>query len=95
VDDFPALSCSTDRESGFRSASVYVHWRRGSLEYGEVYKPTSDRVAQASGMVSVQAACSVDEALVMIEERAQTIDLTAEEVAESVVDRRFRFAVRA
>ena len=53
-----------------------------------------DCMAQASGMVSVQAECSVDEAFVMIEERAQTIDLTTEEVAESVVDRQFRFAVR-
>jgi AmiR/NasT family two-component response regulator len=55
----------------------------------------SDRVAQASGMVSVQASCSVDEAFAMIEEHAQTIDLTAEEVAESVVDRRFRFSRRS
>ena len=55
----------------------------------------SDCVAQASGMVSVQAECSVDDALVMIEERAETIDLTTEEVAESVVDRRFRFSVRS
>jgi hypothetical protein len=54
----------------------------------------SDCMAQASGMVSVQASCSVVEAFAMIEERAQTIDLTAEEVAESVVDRRFRFAGR-
>jgi AmiR/NasT family two-component response regulator len=55
----------------------------------------SDRVAQASGMVSVQAECSVDEAFAMIEERARTIDLTAEEVADSVVDRRFRFSIRS
>jgi AmiR/NasT family two-component response regulator len=55
----------------------------------------SDRVAQASGMVSVQAACSVDEAFAMIEERAHTIDLTTEEVAESVVDRQFRFAIQS
>jgi hypothetical protein len=55
----------------------------------------SDRVAQATGMVSVQAACSVDEALAMIEERARTIDLTAEEVAESVVERQFRFSIRS
>jgi AmiR/NasT family two-component response regulator len=55
----------------------------------------SDRVAQASGMVSVQAECSLDEAFVMIQERAQTIDLTTEEVAESVVDRQFRFSIRS
>ena len=54
----------------------------------------SDCMAQASGMVSVQAECSVDEAFAMIAERATTIDLTAEEVAESVVERRFRFAVQ-
>ena len=55
----------------------------------------SDRVAQASGMVSVQAECSVDEAFVMIEERAQVFDLTTEEVAASVVDRQFRFSIRS
>jgi hypothetical protein len=69
------------------------------LEYGDMTRlndeTQSDRVAQASGMVSVQAACSVDEALAMIEERAHTIDLTAEQVAESVVDRQFRFAIRS
>jgi hypothetical protein len=53
----------------------------------------SDRVAQATGMVSVQASCSVDDALGMIEERARVIDLTTEEVAVSVVDRRFRFSI--
>jgi hypothetical protein len=58
-------------------------------------EPQSDRVAQASGMVSVQAECSVDDALAMIEARAQMIDLTAEDVADSVVDRRFRFSIRS
>jgi hypothetical protein len=51
-------------------------------------------VGGAIFMVSVQASCSVGEAFAMIEERAQTFDLAAEEVAESVVDRQFRFAVR-
>jgi AmiR/NasT family two-component response regulator len=69
------------------------------LEYGDMNRlkdeTQSDRVAQASGMVSVQAACSVDEAFAMIEARAQTIDLTAEQVADSVVDRQFRFSIRS
>jgi AmiR/NasT family two-component response regulator len=69
------------------------------LEYGDMNRQNdetqSDRVAQASGMVSVQAECSLDEAFVMIEERAQTIDLTTEEVAKSVVDRQFRFSIRS
>ena len=55
----------------------------------------SDRVAQASGMVSVQAHCSVDEAFVMLEERSRVTESTMQEVAESVVDRKFRFAIQA
>lgn len=55
----------------------------------------SDSVWQASGMVSVQADCSVDEAVDLIEKCAQTIDLTTEEVAESVLDRRVRFSTRS
>ena len=52
----------------------------------------SYHVAQASGMVSVQAHCAVIEAFTKIEERAELIDLTVEEVADSVLDRQFRFS---
>ncbi len=69
------------------------------MECGDMNRPNSetqsDRVAQASGMVSVQAECSLGEAIVMIEERARAIDLTTEEVADSVVDRQFRFSIRS
>jgi ANTAR domain len=59
------------------------------------YVPTSDehspQVSQASGMVSVQAQCSVDEALVMLKERAQVSGQTLAEVAAATVERRIRF----
>ncbi len=54
----------------------------------------SDHVAQATGMVSVQADCTVVEAFRMMEERADLIDLTMEEVADSVLDRRLRFSAK-
>jgi AmiR/NasT family two-component response regulator len=46
-------------------------------------------------MVAVQAHCSVDEAFVMLEERSRITELTMQEVAESVVDRKFRFSLQA
>lgn len=49
-------------------------------------------VAQASGMVSVQAACTVDEAFVRLRERAVSMDRTLAEIATAVVERRMRFA---
>jgi AmiR/NasT family two-component response regulator len=52
----------------------------------------SEVVAQASGMVSVQANCSLDDAFVRIQERAQSTGKTAEEIAKAVVERRMRFA---
>jgi hypothetical protein len=52
----------------------------------------SDREAQASGMVSVQAACSTDEALDLIDLRAVETQQTADEVAHDVVDHVIRFA---
>ena len=55
----------------------------------------SYHVAQASGMVSVQAHCTVVEAFTKIEERAELIDLTMEEVADSVLDRRYRFSSKS
>ena len=52
----------------------------------------TDREAQASGVVSVQAGCSIDEALALIDLRAWETDRTAIEIAEAVVDHVFRFA---
>jgi AmiR/NasT family two-component response regulator len=55
----------------------------------------SDRVAQAAGMVSVQADCSLDAAFAVIEQRALEQDRTLEEVADAVVERRIRFSPAA
>jgi hypothetical protein len=43
-------------------------------------------------MVSVQASCSIDDALVLIDLRAEETEQTAEEVAQEVVERLVRFA---
>lgn len=52
----------------------------------------SDRVAQAAGIVSVQAECSVEDAFAMIEERAESTVTTVEHIAFLVVERQVRFA---
>jgi AmiR/NasT family two-component response regulator len=52
----------------------------------------SVRVHQASGMVSVQAACTIDEALTKLHARARSTGQTVEEVAVAVVERRTRFS---
>ncbi len=54
----------------------------------------SDRVAQACGMVSVQAECTVEEAFTLLTQRAQSTDTTVEDVARRVTERRMRFAPR-
>jgi AmiR/NasT family two-component response regulator len=51
----------------------------------------SARVLQASGMVSVQAHCTPDEALVLMRARAAETLCTLEELAELVLDRSTRF----
>lgn len=48
-------------------------------------------VSQASGMVSVQAECTVGEALALMKERALASGETLLEVAEATVERRIRF----
>jgi len=42
-------------------------------------------------MVSVQADCSLDEALVLMQERASVHGLTLKEVADAVVEHLIRF----
>jgi hypothetical protein len=49
------------------------------------------RVTVASGMVSVQAGRTCDEALVLMEDYAEVMKLTLDEVAEDVVERRIEF----
>ena len=51
------------------------------------------RVSQASGMVSVQADCTLGAALVLMKERAQVQHQSLTEVAAAVVERRIRFGV--
>ena len=58
------------------------HWHR------------SDHVFQAQGMVSVQADCTVDEALTKMHERAQESEMSLEAVAAAIIERRIRFTVR-
>ena len=50
------------------------------------------RIAQASGMVSVQADCSCSEAVGMMRERARVERRSLEEIADAVVDRLTRFS---
>lgn len=49
------------------------------------------RVSQASGMVSVQAACSLAEALLLMKERAQVSGQTLTEIADATLQRTIRF----
>jgi hypothetical protein len=44
-------------------------------------------------MVSVQADCTIDEALVKMDEYSRTMGQTLEEVAFQVVEREIRFSV--
>jgi hypothetical protein len=48
------------------------------------------RVHQASGMVSVQAACSVEVALALMADHAIASNLTIYDIADAVVERRIR-----
>ena len=49
------------------------------------------KVIQASGMVSVQASCTVDEALVLMRDRATVQGETLDAIAEAVLERQIRF----
>ena len=51
----------------------------------------SDRVTQASGMISGQASCSCAEAIVLMNTRAVETHHTLDEIAVSVLDRTMRF----
>jgi len=51
----------------------------------------SDRAAQASGIVSVQANRSIEQAPRLLQERAKETGYTVDEIARAVVDRLIRF----
>lgn len=55
----------------------------------------SDLVAQAAGMVSVQADCTLEQASKLIRHYARSTEKTVEEVAASVVDRHVRIDARS
>jgi hypothetical protein len=57
---------------------------------GEGY---SHLVAQASGMVSVQADCMLSKAIVMMKARASLDGVTLEELAVAIVTREIRFGL--
>ena len=50
-----------------------------------------ERVFQAQGMVSVQAECSIDEALILIGERALVQHRDVIEIADAVLEHLIRF----
>jgi hypothetical protein len=56
------------------------------------WEQRSSKVLQAAGMVSVQAECTLDEAIVLMTERAQVSGKSREQIAVAVVERRIRFA---
>ena len=49
------------------------------------------RIAQAQGMVSVQADCTLDAALALLRNAARATDETVEDIAGEVVHRHVRF----
>jgi hypothetical protein len=51
------------------------------------------RMGEASGMVSIQAHCSVTEAIALMRRRAEISGATLDEVVIAVVDRSIRFGV--
>jgi len=52
----------------------------------------SDRVAQASGMLSVQASCTIKEAIALMQARADLYrSETLESIALAVIDRHISF----
>jgi AmiR/NasT family two-component response regulator len=48
-------------------------------------------IHQAAGIVSVQADCELEEAYVLMSERAQVAHVTIEDIAVAVIDNSIRF----
>jgi hypothetical protein len=57
----------------------------------QIGRLSTNAVAQASGIVSVQANCSVNHAVVLMVTRAQETNATLEQIAISVIDQLTRF----
>jgi hypothetical protein len=57
------------------------------------WEQRSDIVTQAAGMVSVQADCTLDEAIELIENRAALNGKTREETATAIIEREIRFGL--
>jgi AmiR/NasT family two-component response regulator len=55
------------------------------------YGPQSDRVSQATGMISVQAGCTLAEAFDLLRERAFALGQMIEHTALDVLDGLIRF----
>ena len=55
------------------------------------WEELSFRVSQAQGMVSVQAECSLPEALVMMQDRATVQHQTIVQVADAILNHSIRF----
>jgi AmiR/NasT family two-component response regulator len=62
-----------------------------SKRNGSAPSEHSDAVHQAQGMVSVQAACSLDEAIALMQATADATGKTLDDVADDVISRRLRF----
>ena len=60
------------------------------MDYGREFQYMA-KIAQAQGMVSVQADCSVAEALGMMKERASVGRKPLDEIATAVLKRTIRF----
>lgn len=60
------------------------------MEYGSEWELIA-RIAQAQGMVCVQAQCTLPEALALMRDRATITHQTLDEIADAVLDRTIRF----
>ena len=74
-----------------------VHHRRISrigedvVMHGDTNFTHTARVYQAQGMVAVQAGCSIEAALAMMQDTADATEVTLEELADEIVERNVRF----
>jgi hypothetical protein len=76
---------------GFSALVGRVSWVDDQdVDYGPEFNPTA-AIAQAQGMVSVQAECTLPEALALMRDRAIVTHQTLDEVAVAVIDRAIRF----
>jgi len=60
------------------------------MDYGPEWELAA-RIAQAQGMVSVQADCTLPDALRLMNDRAIVQGRTLDEIATAVLDRTIRF----